>query len=419
MNDKIEIEYIGVAGDGVGTLNGKSYYVPYTAPGDVVSVQNAEQRGTGIAAEATEFFTKSELHAPAQCKHYGTCGGCSVQHLQDEFVENWKSELITSALKTKELPVPEIKAVETSPIHSRRRVEFVAAKRKKGVMIGYHRPKSHQIFDVGECPLLLPELVALIKPLRTLLPELLARNSQARLTLTMTNNGVDLVIATAHSLDLEGREKLARFAQDHKLCRLTWNDDVEKLQDQIAAVKPAVITVGDVETQLPAGGFLQATEHGQETLVRLVCAELGAKEKVVDLFAGCGTFSLPAAKHAREVLAVEGNEYHTDNMKIAANRQMLPLQTETRDLFRRPLLADEFKPFDTVIIDPPRAGAKAQVEEIARSKITKVLAISCNPKSFARDAEVLIDYGFKMGPITPVDQFRWSNHVELFTTFTR
>jgi len=419
MNPEIKIEQLGSAGDGVGELDGVPCFVPYSAAGDVLRVNKVDNRGAGILAEIEEIITPSPDRQDIKCRHFGTCGGCSLQHLNDDFVADWKANLIRQALAQKDITDVVINPTVMSPEFSRRRVEFVAKKRKKGVMIGYHRPRSHQIFDVGECPLLQPELLALVKPLRAILPDLMPRNSEARLTLTATKNGVDLLVSIAAAIDLEGREQLATFAQTHKLCRISWYDETEKLMDQVASIKPAAITVGETDTLLPAGGFLQATLHGQETLVQLMLEHLPTKSRVVDLFAGCGTFTLPAAPFAKEVHAVEGSHTHTENMQLAANQQMLAVSTEARDLFRRPLLAEEFKGFDVVIIDPPRAGAKAQVQEIGLSNIKTVIFISCSPKSFARDAEVLLDYGFKMSPITPVDQFRWSTHIELFTTFTR
>ncbi|MBO6826058.1 MAG: class I SAM-dependent RNA methyltransferase [Sneathiella sp.] len=419
MNPEITIEQLGSGGDGIGQLDGAPIYVPYSAIGDQVRVRTTDNRGAGVLGEIEEILTPSADRQEVKCRHFGTCGGCSLQHLQDEYVADWKADLIRQALAQKDITDVQILPTVMSPELSRRRVEFVAKKRKKGVMIGYHRPRSHQIFDVGECPLVLPELLNLVKPLRVILPDLMPRNSEARLTLTATNNGVDLLVSIAAPIDLAGREQLAQFAQQHKLCRISWYDEAEKLMDQVASIKPAAITVRDKDTLLPAGGFLQATLDGQETLVRLALENLPKKSRIVDLFAGCGTFTLPAAQGSKGVHAVEGSRTHTDNMQEAANQQMLAVTTEARDLFRRPLLAEEFKNFDVAIIDPPRAGARAQVQELGLSNIKTVIFISCNPKSFARDAEMLLDYGFKMGPITPVDQFRWSTHVELFTTFTR
>jgi 23S rRNA (uracil1939-C5)-methyltransferase len=419
MTLELKIEKLGVSGDGIAQANGTTYYVPFSAPGDVVAVTPGDAKGNGFSASIESVTTASDQRQKPLCRHFQTCGGCTLQHVSEPVVANWKSQLISSALEHKDFYKPKIGTVVTSPVHSRRRVEFVAAKRKKGVMIGYHLPRSKQIFDIGECPLLSDELMDLVKPLRQILPNVMPRNSRARLTLTVTENGPDLLIQCAFPIDLESREYLANFAQEKGLCRISWYDENDKIYDQIASIKPATIAVGSEQTLLPPGGFLQATKEGQDALIALMLENIPEKANIIDLFAGCGTFTLPSAREAKSVHAVEGNRAHVEAIQSIANKQMLPVTTETRDLFRRPLLSEEFKGFDVVIIDPPRSGAQAQVSELAFSGVKRIIFISCNPKSFAREAEILADSGYVIGNITPVDQFRFSPHIELFTVFDK
>ncbi|MBL4739734.1 MAG: class I SAM-dependent RNA methyltransferase [Sneathiella sp.] len=416
---KLTIDHIGSNGDGVAIKDDRPYYVPFTAPGDIITATVKEERGRGFIAELEELQTPSPLRRKAACKHFMTCGGCSLQHLDDATLANWKKDRITEPLVRANVDFDTIEDTLTSPQGSRRRVEFVAAKRKKGVMIGYHLKKSHQIFDVGECPILSPDLLALVKPLRLMLPIIMARNSEARLILTSTVNGPDLLISANIELDLEVREVLADFCQKHSLSRITLRNEKERFEEKVVTRKPTAIKIENFDAEVPPGGFLQATEEGQETLISLMKQYLSKNKNVVDLFSGCGSFTLPAGATSKKVEAFEGNEDMVAALQKSANKHMLPIVAQYRDLFRRPLIFDELNKFDTAIIDPPRAGATAQVAELAMSKISTIIFISCNPNSFARDAKLLLDGGYQLKKVIPIDQFLWSPHVELFSIFEK
>lgn len=416
---ELEITELGASGDGIGTLDGTRYYVPYTLPGDYVQIDGLEKKGNGFSANLVDIVTPSADRNAPKCRHFGTCGGCSLQHVGDTELANWKQERISHALRKVDIEDVSVSSTITSPEKSRRRVDFVAAKRKKGVMIGYHLRRSSQIFDVGECPLIAPEILNLVKPLRAMLPTIMPRSSKARLTLTVTMNGLDLLITAGFALDLEARETLSNFAQANKLCRICWHDESEKLLEQISAIHPAEIKIGSKKGLLPPGGFLQATLDGQETLIKLMQETLPENIRILDLFSGCGSFSLPAAHTAKAVHAVEGDEELIFALQNASNKYMLSITTETRDLFRNPLAPYELNKFDAVIIDPPRAGANAQAIEIASSDVKHVIFISCNPASYARDVKVLVEGGYRLKTVIPIDQFRWSSHVELFSVLER
>ncbi|MEH6401740.1 MAG: class I SAM-dependent RNA methyltransferase [Sneathiella sp.] len=416
---KLTIDHIGSNGDGVATEDNRPYYIPFTAPGDVITATLKEERGRGFIAEMTELQTPSSFRTKPACKHFGTCGGCSLQHIEDATLAEWKKNRIAEPLTRSGVLFDTIGETLTSPRASRRRVEFVALKRKKGVMIGYHLKKSHQIFDVGECPILSPDLLALVKPMRLMLPNIMARNSEARLTLTSTSNGPDLVISANILLDLEVREILALFGQEQGLSRITLSNKKERFEETVVTRKPASIQMDNFEVEVPPGSFLQATEEGQKALIALVKEHLPENKNIIDLFSGSGSFTLPAAKISRKVHAFEGNEGMALALQKSANKHMLPVTAEYRDLFRRPLVSDELNFFDTAIIDPPRAGAAAQVAELAMSTVSSIIFISCNPNSFARDAKTLSDGGYQLKKVIPVDQFLWSPHVELFSVFEK
>ncbi|GLQ06370.1 class I SAM-dependent RNA methyltransferase [Sneathiella chinensis] len=416
---ELEIDHLGAGGDGVATAEGKAWYVPFTAPGDRVQAEPGEKRGRGQTATLTAITQPAPIRQQPACRHFGTCGGCSLQHIDGDWLADWKRQRLEEALTRAEVVFPPINPTVSSPPRSRRRVEFVAAKRKKGVMIGYHLRRSHQIFDVGECPLIDADLLALVKPLRAMLPTVMPRNSQARLTLTRTLNGTDLLITANLDLDLGVRETLASFAADHDLSRISLYHETDKLLEVVAARKPAAIPLGSGQVNIPPGAFLQATREGEQALTDLMLDHLPEKQDVVDLFSGCGSFSLPAAPHCKSLHAIEGDAALTEALQSGANKSRINLTSETRDLFRRPLMAEELNAYDVVIIDPPRAGADAQCEQIAGSGVKKVIFISCNPASFARDAKTLQDGGYRIETLTPVDQFLWSSHVELFATFIR
>lgn len=416
---RLEVDHIGANGDGVATLDEQTYYIPYTAPGDTVLADPIGAKSSGIDAILSEIVTPSPQRTQPRCRHFGTCGGCSLQHIDDQHLAIWKQNRIRNSLEKVGISDVDIKPTQTSVLASRRRVEFVAAKRKKGVMIGYHLKRSSQIFDLGECSVLAPELINLIKPLRMMLPFVMARKSEVRLTLTSTTNGVDLLISGNIVFDLAARELLANFGQEYNLCRISYYDEKEKALDVVAAIKSPEIRVQQSNVIIPPGAFLQATEESQETLISLILENLPSDLKVLDLFSGCGSFSLPVAHIAKSVHAFEGNEQLIDALKKAANKEMLPLTAQNRDLFRDPLAISELNKFDAIIIDPPRAGAKAQMTDIANCTVETILHISCNPSSFARDTRTLVDGGYSLETITPVDQFLWSSHVEIFSVLKK
>ncbi|PHQ71125.1 MAG: 23S rRNA (uracil(1939)-C(5))-methyltransferase RlmD [Sneathiella sp.] len=418
MTVNLTIDHIGSSGDGVAFVDEKPVFVAYTAPGDVITAQLGEARGTGHMANLENILEAGTDRIAPACRHFGTCGGCSLQHLSPEFTATWKRQRIIDCLSKVGITDIDVEPTVTTALRSRRRVEFIASRRKKGAMIGYHLRRSHQIFDVGDCPVLHADLLALVKPLRAMLVTLLPRNSQARITATRTDNGPDILITANIELDLAVREILAAFVADNTLSRVSIAQKPGAVAEVIAAARNAEVMLGDVPVVIAPGGFLQATEAGEQALVRRAVSALSSSKNIVDLFAGCGSFSFPLAKTAK-VHAVEGDEELAHALQNSANKNILPISTDVRDLFQRPLFPDELKSFDGLLFDPPRAGAQAQAEEIAKSNIETVVAVSCNPVSFSRDVAILVKAGYQLQSLLPVDQFLWSPHVEMIAVLTR
>ena len=377
--------------------------VPRVLPDEVIE----------LTEDGARVLTPSPDRVRPMCSHYKACGGCSMQHASDQFVADWKADIARRALAAQNICV-DIEAVLTSPASSRRRAKFSGKRTKKGALVGFHARASDTIVEIPNCTLLTPGLLAFLPALRELTVMSASRKAEIGLTVTETLNGPDVHIDTDREITEDLRLSLAGWANENGVARLVWADE------PIVMINPPVQKFAEVEVVPPAGAFLQATKHGEQVLQTAVQNRIGAVSKVVDLFAGSGTFSLPMAATA-EVHAVEGLRDMMDALN-AAWRKLSGLKqvtTETRDLFKRPLLPDELNEFDAAIIDPPRAGALAQIGELASSNLKKVCMVSCNPVTFARDARILIDAGFEIGPLTVVDQFRWSAHVELVALFTR
>lgn len=377
--------------------------VPRVLPGEVVT----------LTGEGAKIVTPSPERVSPPCRHFKACGGCAMQHASDGFVAEWKAGIVRAALRAQGID-GEIARVLTSPPDSRRRARLAGRRTKKGALVGFHARASDTVVEVPGCRLMLPALTALIPALERIAALAASRKGEAGLTVTDSTAGPDLHIDTDKPLTEELRITLPEIAREAGLSRLVWGDEI------VAELEPPVQQMGRARVVPPPGAFLQATAHGEAALRDTVRAAVGDAARIVDLFAGCGTFTLPLAETA-EVHAVEGEAA----MLVALDRGwrgvpgLKRVTTEARDLFRRPLLADELGRFDAAVIDPPRAGAQAQIAELAASQIGVIAMVSCNPASFARDAKTLLNQGYEMESITVVDQFRWSPHVELATRFTR
>lgn len=401
---KATIERLGHQGDGIAP---GPVYAPRTLPGETI-----EGEVSGTRMPAPKIITPSADRVAPLCRHYKSCGGCALQHAADDFVHGWKRDVVYHALKSQGI-IAEITGPITSPPRTRRRATFSARRTKKGALVGFHARASDMITEIPDCHLLHPELLACIPALRKLTIYGAARKSELRFTATHSGNGVDVVVAGGKPLDEELRISLAGIASEFGLARLSWDDE------PVVELNPPYQQFGPAQVVPPPGAFLQATAEGEKTLVKAVLETVINRKHVVDLFAGCGTFSLPLAKNS-EVHAVEGQAEMLKALDTGWRQAsgLKRVTTETRDLFRRPLLADEISHYDAVVIDPPRAGAEQQFHQLAEAKPEIIMSVSCSPASFARDAKILLEAGYRIGSITVVDQFRWSVHVEIAAGFT-
>ncbi len=427
----LTIASIGARGDGIAETPEGLVYVPFSAPGDVVQalVERAgkdsfKDRDKGaLRAEVLEIIELSPQRQEPACVHFGKCGGCALQHLAPAPYAHWIKARITMALAHHGLEGAPVDEPFITPPAGRRRMALKAQWGQKNsggrLLLGFNARASHTLIDLAECPVSRPELVALFEPLRALLGEILPVENQCAVHLTATKPGVAMLLGWAREPDLALRERLAAFAQEECLAAL-WLDIEGDLEPIVELAKP-VIEVSGLNIPLPPGAFVQATAEGEAALVTGALEAMAGAANVADLFAGIGTFSLPLALSAR-VHAVEGEKRLLDALVAGANNAAAGVKTVTsehRDLFRRPLTAEELNRFDAVLFDPPRAGAKAQVAELANSKVPLVVGVSCNPNTFARDARTLADGGYEITSILPVDQFLWSSHVELLAVFRR
>jgi len=390
---------LAARGDGV-TADGR--HVALTAPGDMVD----------IAANVVP----GPHHVDPPCRHFPKCGGCQLQHIDDESYADYLVERIASALTAQKLEVPEIRAPHLSPPRTRRRASLRAERVGKRIVLGFNEAVSHYIVDMRECHILLPELFALVEPLRTLLGTLLGPRKTANVHLTWADQGADVAIDGVAIEGLAAHEALTDFAQTHRLARLAIDEGYGS--EPRWEPEPVTTTLGGIAVGLPIKAFLQATADGAAALTTAVQEAVGGVGLVADLFAGLGTFALPISATAR-VLAVEGARDPALMLRAAANRSGRQIAVEHRDLFRRPLSDEELGRFDAVILDPPRAGAKEQAPALARAGIERIAYVSCNPATFARDARTLVEGGWRIDWIRPVGQFRWSTHVELAAAFRR
>jgi 23S rRNA (uracil1939-C5)-methyltransferase len=403
--DHYEIIRLGHQGDGIAA---GPVFASLTLPGEIVTGQIDGDQLTDI-----KIVTPSDQRIAPVCRHFKSCGGCQLMHASDDFVAQWKSDVIRFALKAHHIET-EMRPCLTSPTQSRRRATFSARRTKKGAQIGFHARASDTIVEIPDCQLLDPRLMAAIPIIAELAQLGASRKAELSAQTTLSDNGLDIAISGGKPIDGQLRIGLGQLCETRKLARLSWNGEV------IAMRLPPTQKFGRAQVIPPQGSFLQATEQGERDLVAQVQEIVGSTAKVVDLFSGCGTFSLPLAQTA-EVHAVEGNADMIKELDRGWREAqgLKRVTSQARDLFRRPLLPDELNRFDAVVIDPPRAGAQAQIAEIAQSSVGIIAYVSCNPVSFARDAAQLVQSGYLLEWITPIDQFRWSAHVELVAKFSK
>ncbi|MGV6801331.1 MAG: class I SAM-dependent RNA methyltransferase [bacterium] len=409
------IKNLGLQGDGVLEVAGKPVHIPYCLPGE--DVRALARGGKG---ELTEIITASAQRRRAPCKHFGPqgggCGGCSLQHLSSDYYQQWKVDNIVQALAREGVGAKQILPLLSSPLRSRRRAGFHLRRTRQGIKAGFKAKASHQLVPMDECLILAPQVLRARIILEQLTRPLFEIKLETWFTcfVTLCDNGLDVDIAGGldeAELDLVARETLGQLAAQHKLARLTLNRQIFYMPE------PPFIMIDQYPVLLPAKGFLQATKEGEYALQKTVAQLARHANSIADLFCGAGTFALPMAGAGKKVLAVESDQEALVALEHA--RGALPLTTEQRDLFNRPLRPEELNGYEVVIFDPPRAGAEAQALQLAKSEVPDIIGVSCNPKTFARDAAILLSGGYQLISLQPVDQFLFSPHIELIGHFRR
>jgi 23S rRNA (uracil1939-C5)-methyltransferase len=400
------IEQLGSQGDGV-TADG--VFVPFTLPGEHVRISPIGHRAV------LEDLTKpAETRVPPVCQHFRSCGGCGLQHASDDFLATWKRELIQRSMAARGFNAFDLRPTVTVPAASRRRVTLTGRRNKKGAVLGFHAAASDQIVPINECMVADPMIVAAIPKLVELIEQGGSRKGEIRLTITASDAGLDVAGTGGKPIEGPMYGYLVAVAATADLARLCWNGD------EVVTRRPPEQVLGKARVIPSPGGFLQPTREGAWRLTEAMREAVEDAKTVADLFSGCGTFSLPLAE-AAEVHAVEFEEEALaaldQGWRMAESLRQIT--TERRDLMHRPLMVHDLNRFGAVVFDPPRGGARNQAEQLANSEVPRIGAVSCNPATFARDARILVDGGYRLDWILPVDQFRWSAHVELAAAFSR
>ena len=402
MADTVRIESIGAQGDGIAETPQGRVFVPFTVPGDLVRVSGGR---------LVEVLEPGPSRVGPACAHFGDCGGCDLQTWRADELLAWKRQRVVQTLAHRALTT-DVAPVVATPAGERRRARLALTRDGEQVLLGFRARESHRIVNLDACPLLSPALAALVPALRTI------AKGDAVFEITDTESGVDLILEQRNEPNAAMRSVLARFAAIHRVARVSWRSEDNEEPELAAQLATPVLRFGGVAVDLPSGAFVQASPTAEAALLAEVEVAAKGAKRVADLYAGCGAFALPLASLAA-VQAVEGNAAAARALEQAARRANLRVTVENRDLSRRPLQGDELKKIDLVVLDPPRAGAKEQCDALARSKVATIAYVSCNPATFARDVRTLVDGGYRLERVVPVDQFLWSAHVELVAILRR
>jgi len=412
VTEQLTIARLGHRGDGVADTPSGPVYVPYTLPGETVTVEPVA--GHPDRRHLVHVDKPSQERVAPICKHFTQCGGCALQHWSLAEYHLWKRNRVIEALEQAGLVAP-VEPLIDAHGDGRRRCVLHGRRGEHAVLeVGFTAPRAHHIVPIDVCPILAPGLVGAVDAAWAIAETLRHEGKPLDIQATATDSGLDIDLRGSGPLSPQQMAALARVAAEHKLARLTRHGEL------VAQTTQPMLTVGRMQVALPPGAFLQATAAGEAALAKLALAHVGKAKRVADLFCGVGPFALRLAETARVSAAdSDANAIAALKRAAAATQGLKPVEVAQRDLFRRPFVASELKAFDAVLFDPPRQGAQAQARELANSAVPVVVAVSCDATSFARDAAILVGGGYRIGPVTPVDQFRYSHHVEIVAPFTR
>jgi 23S rRNA (uracil1939-C5)-methyltransferase len=406
MVEQLTIERLGRRGDGIADAPSGPIYVPFTLPGEIV--EGEAWPGHPDRRLPIKIDRASPDRIEPICPHFGTCGGCALQHWATAHYRAWKRELLIETMSQAGLEAPVDDLIDAHGAGRRRAV--LHARRDHGdvLKVGFAAPRAHLIIAIDRCPILTPALDGALPAAWAIAETIESMRKPLDIQVTETESGLDVDVRGSGPVTAAATAALAQVAAQHRLARLTRHGEL------IVQRNAPTVTMGRARIVLPPGAFLQATAAGEATLAALVTEHCGSARRVADLFAGVGPFALRLAERSA-VAAIDSDKDAVAALKRAADmtQGLKPITTEARDLFRRPLMGPELKSFDAVVFDPPRQGAQAQARALAESKAPIVVAVSCNPATFARDVRILVDSGYRLMRVTPIDQFRYSQHVEI------
>ncbi len=411
--ERLVIDHVGHRGDGVAFADGQSIFVPYSLGGETVEVTPVPGHHPDRRRLLQVERASPERIAPF-CQHFGTCGGCAIQHWESGHYQVWKRGLVVETLAQAKIFCDVHPLIDAHGL-GRRRITLHARMGTHDVLkVGFSAANSHDIVPVDRCPILDPGLSGALDAAWAIAEPLRPTGKPLDIQLTAVSDGLDVDVRGSGPLPSNMIAALSEVAEKHRLARLTRHGELVLMRN------PPAITIGTAQVTLPPGSFLQATAAGEEALAALVGEHCRRAKHIADLFCGVGPFALRLAAKSR-ISAFDSDAGAVTALQKAATSTsgLKPVKAETRDLFRRPLMPQELRDYDAVVFDPPRQGAQAQVRQLALSKIPVVVAVSCNVATFARDARILIDGGYEIESVTPVDQFRHTPHVELVARFAK
>jgi 23S rRNA (uracil1939-C5)-methyltransferase len=410
--ERLVIDHVGHRGDGVAFADGQTLFVPYALGGETVEVEAVADQPDRRHLSRIERASPERI-APF-CKYFGGCGGCAIQHWEPQAYRAWKRQIVIDTLAHAGIEC-KVEALLDAHGAGRRRITVHARRGGDGELrTGFAAANSHAIVAIEDCPILDPALHGALDAARALADVLKPAGKPLDIQLTAASNGLEVDVRGSGPLPSNMIAALSEVAEKHRLARLTRHGELVLMRN------PPTIAIGTAQVTLPPGSFLQATAAGEEALAALVGEHCRRAKHIADLFCGVGPFALRLAAKSR-ISAFDSDAGAVTALQKAATSTpgLKPIRAETRDLFRRPLMPQELRDYDAVVFDPPRQGAQAQVRQLALSKIPVVVAVSCNVATFARDARALIEGGYGIEGVTPVDQFRHTPHVELVARFAK
>jgi 23S rRNA (uracil1939-C5)-methyltransferase len=412
MVERLVITDIGHRGDGVAQSPDGPLYVPYTLPGESVDADAVQ--GHPDRRHLLRVIVPSPDRVTPFCEHFGVCGGCAIQHWAEPLYRAWKRELVVTALRQAGIDAPIDDLIDAHGDGRRRAVLHARQGTKEIVEVGFSALRAHTLVPIDRCPVLAPGMAGAIEAAWAIAEALGPLRKPLDIHVTATLNGLDIDVRGSGPLDQAHALALTRIAASGRISRITRHGQMAAL------IAPPVVQMGKAQVVLPPGPFLQATAQGEDTLARLVLDGAGKTKAALDLFCGIGPFALRLAERSR-VTAIDSDQPAIDALSRAAQATpgLKQVTAQRRDLFRLPMQAIDLAPFDVAVFDPPRQGAEAQARELAKSKVKTVIAVSCNAATFARDAGILIGGGYKCVRVTPVDQFKYTAHVEIVALFAR